>query len=123
MLSGSRKSGRTPISSINALTLSPALAGMLLRPSPEKRGRFFTKFNEYFEVAFDDRDFDTIGGLTINAFGHLPTRGESIVVDGFRFLVVRADSRRVRLLNVERIPLRDTDSDVTEEVTADSHGR
>jgi HAE1 family hydrophobic/amphiphilic exporter-1 len=40
----------TVFSSINALTLSPALAGMLLRPSPEKRGRFFTKFNEYFEV-------------------------------------------------------------------------
>ena len=40
----------TVFSSVNALTLSPALAGMLLRPSPEKRGRFFTKFNEYFEV-------------------------------------------------------------------------
>ena len=80
-------------------------------------------FNDYFGVAFDDSDFDTIGGLTVNAFGHLPARGESIVVDGFRFVVVRADSRRVRLLNVERIPLRDTDSDVTEEVTADSHGR
>ena len=60
-------------------------------------------FNEYFEVAFDDSDFDTIGGLTVNAFGHLPARGESVVVSGFRFTVVRADSRRVRLLNVERI--------------------
>ncbi len=43
----------TVFSSINALTLSPALAGMLLRPSTEKRGRFFTKFNEYFEVTTD----------------------------------------------------------------------
>jgi HAE1 family hydrophobic/amphiphilic exporter-1 len=43
----------TVFSSINALTLSPALAGILLRPSPEKRGRFFTKFNEYFEVTTD----------------------------------------------------------------------
>jgi HAE1 family hydrophobic/amphiphilic exporter-1 len=40
----------TVFSSINALTLSPALAGLLLRPSPEKRGRFFTKFNDYFEI-------------------------------------------------------------------------
>ncbi|MEJ2482357.1 MAG: multidrug efflux RND transporter permease subunit [Gemmatimonadota bacterium] len=40
----------TVFSSINALTLSPALAGMLLRPSPEKRGRFFSKFNDLFEV-------------------------------------------------------------------------
>ena len=60
-------------------------------------------FNEYFDVAFDDSDFDTIGGLTVNALGHLPSRGESAVVDGFRFTVVRADSRRVRLLNVERV--------------------
>ncbi len=43
----------TVFSSINALTLSPALAGMLLRPSPEKRGRFFSKFNELFEVTTD----------------------------------------------------------------------
>jgi multidrug efflux pump subunit AcrB len=40
----------TVFSSINALTLSPALAGMLLRPSSETRNRFFMKFNEYFEI-------------------------------------------------------------------------
>ncbi|MHC4553396.1 MAG: efflux RND transporter permease subunit [Planctomycetota bacterium] len=39
----------TCFSSLNALTLSPALCGMLLRPSPEKRGWFFTRFNHYFE--------------------------------------------------------------------------
>lgn len=60
-------------------------------------------FNEYFGVSFNDTDFDTIGGLTVNAFAHLPSRGESITVDGFRFTVVRADSRKVRLLNVERV--------------------
>ena len=60
-------------------------------------------FNDYFGVRFDDTDYDTIGGLTVNAFGHLPSRGESVVVDAFRFTVVRADSRRVRLLNVERV--------------------
>jgi HAE1 family hydrophobic/amphiphilic exporter-1 len=43
----------TVFSSINALTLSPALAGLLLRPSPEKRGRFFAKFNDYFEITTD----------------------------------------------------------------------
>lgn len=40
----------TVFSSINALTLSPALCGMLLRPSPEKRGWFFTGFNKVFDV-------------------------------------------------------------------------
>ena len=39
----------TVFSSINALTLSPALCGMLLRPTPKTRGRFFTWFNDNFE--------------------------------------------------------------------------
>ncbi len=42
------------ISSINALTLSPALAAMLLRPPSEEKGlmgRFFDRFNKGFEIA------------------------------------------------------------------------
>ena len=39
----------TVFSSINALTLSPSLCGLLLRPSAKKRGWFFTKFNEFFD--------------------------------------------------------------------------
>ncbi len=39
----------TVFSSINALTLSPSLCGLLLRPSTKKRGWFFTKFNEFFD--------------------------------------------------------------------------
>ncbi|REK22867.1 MAG: hydrophobe/amphiphile efflux-1 family RND transporter [Planctomycetota bacterium] len=39
----------TVFSSVNALTLSPALCGMLLRPSPEKRGPFFAGFNKVFD--------------------------------------------------------------------------
>ncbi len=41
----------TVFSSINALTLSPALCGMLLRPSPEKRNWFFRQFNKGFEAS------------------------------------------------------------------------
>jgi HAE1 family hydrophobic/amphiphilic exporter-1 len=41
----------TVFSSVNALTLSPALCGLLLRPSPQKRGWFFSKFNHAFDVA------------------------------------------------------------------------
>lgn len=60
------------------------------------------EFNEYFGTHFDDKDFDTIAGLVTNALGHLPTRGEQVVIDDFRFTILRADSRRVRLLNIER---------------------
>jgi magnesium and cobalt transporter len=59
------------------------------------------EFNEYFRTDFPDEEFDTVGGLVVKALGHLPKRGESTVLDGYRFTVVRADSRRIRLLNIE----------------------
>jgi magnesium and cobalt transporter len=61
------------------------------------------EFNEYFDSELDETDFDTIGGLVTHALGHLPKRGEKVGLGGFRFTVVRADSRRVRLLSVERL--------------------
>ncbi|MBT8438350.1 MAG: CBS domain-containing protein [Gammaproteobacteria bacterium] len=61
-------------------------------------------FNEYFDTELDDSDFDTIGGYVVNAFGHMPKRGESVEAEGFRFTVKRADSRKVHLLNIQRLP-------------------
>ncbi len=60
------------------------------------------EFNDFFDVELPGGDYDTIGGLVTNKLGHLPKRGESVEVDGFRFTVVRADSRKIRLLNIER---------------------
>jgi magnesium and cobalt transporter len=60
-------------------------------------------FNEYFGSDFSDEEFDTIGGLVVNAFGHLPKRGESVTLAPFRFTVMRADSRRVHLLSVRTL--------------------
>ena len=59
-------------------------------------------FNEHFGSKFADDSFDTVGGLVVQAFGRVPKRGESATIDGFRFRVVRADSRRVHTLQVER---------------------
>jgi len=39
----------TVFSSINALTLSPALCGMILRPTRQKHGPFFNAFNKVFD--------------------------------------------------------------------------
>jgi magnesium and cobalt transporter len=57
-------------------------------------------FNEYFGSQLDAGEFDTIAGLVINAFGRLPARGERVEIEGFRFTIMRADSRRVHLLTV-----------------------
>jgi magnesium and cobalt transporter len=77
---------------------------------PDKAGRFRVKavteiadFNEAFECQFSDDDFDTVGGLVVNQFGRVPKRGESVTFDGFKFTVLRADSRKVHSLLMERI--------------------
>ncbi|MCX7892111.1 MAG: CBS domain-containing protein [Burkholderiales bacterium] len=77
----------------------------------EKSGRFRVKaqvpvadFNEFFGTDFPDAEHDTIGGLVISRFGRLPKRGESAVIGGLRFHVLRADSRRLHTLQVERPP-------------------
>ncbi|GBG15550.1 magnesium and cobalt transporter [Novimethylophilus kurashikiensis] len=62
-------------------------------------------FNEVLGVEFSDEEFSTIGGLVISKFGHLPKRGEQITFDGMKFTVLRADSRRVHSLLLERLPV------------------
>ncbi len=57
-------------------------------------------FNEHFGVSFSDEEFDTIGGLVVNAFGHVPTRSETTYLQRFEFKVVNADQRRLLSLRV-----------------------
>jgi len=76
----------------------------------ESTGRFRVKaqceigdFNAAFGTAFSDEEFDTVGGLVLREFGRMPTRGESVMIEQLRFTVVRADSRRLHTLMVERL--------------------
>ena len=75
----------------------------------DRSGRYRVKavteigdFNNYFGTAFSDEDYDTVGGLVVGRFGRLPKRGESIVIEGFGFQVLRADSRKIHSLLVEK---------------------
>jgi magnesium and cobalt transporter len=58
-------------------------------------------FNEYFGEGFSDEEFDTIGGIVLQAFGHVPELGETVELGVLRFEVLNADSRRLRLLRVD----------------------
>jgi len=61
------------------------------------------EFNEQVGANLPDEDFDTVGGLVTHTLGHLPQKDERIVLDGFEFRVVSADSRRLHRLRVSRI--------------------
>ncbi|HSN19601.1 MAG TPA: transporter associated domain-containing protein [Usitatibacter sp.] len=75
----------------------------------DRSGRYRVKavteiadFNARFGTNFSDEDYDTVGGLVVGRFGRLPKRGDTIVIDGFTFQVLRADSRKVHSLLVEK---------------------
>lgn len=57
-------------------------------------------FNEYFSTSFSDEDFDTIGGILMQEFGHLPKRNEVAQIDHMQFRVLYADNRQIHLLRL-----------------------
>ncbi len=77
---------------------------------PREGGEYVVKalaplaeLNERFQTSLAHEDIDTIGGLIMARLGHVPRRGEHIDLDGLRFEVLRADSRRVHLLKVNHL--------------------
>ena len=54
--------------------------------------------NEYFGTDYSNEEADTIGGLVIQEIGHLPVRGEKVVIGPLQFTVARADNRRLHTL-------------------------
>ncbi|WP_413111909.1 CNNM family magnesium/cobalt transport protein CorC [Thaumasiovibrio sp. DFM-14] len=57
-------------------------------------------FNEIFHTSFSDEEVDTVGGLVMTSFGHLPDKGEVVDIAGYTFKVSAADSRRIVQLQV-----------------------
>ena len=78
---------------------------ILLESSGRYRVKALTQiadFNAAFGTGFSDEEHDTVGGLVIARLGRLPKRGESVLIEGFKFQVLRADSRRVYTLLVDK---------------------
>ena len=76
---------------------------------PEKGGHFRVKatteiddFNKAFGTDYNDEGVDTIGGLLLRRLARVPKRGEQIMLDNLQFRVLRADSRRLHLLEVAK---------------------
>jgi magnesium and cobalt transporter len=60
-------------------------------------------FNEYFGCHFSDEEFDTIGGVVMNGFGRMPKEGDEIELEQFKFTIAAANSRRIYMIQVERV--------------------
>lgn len=75
-----------------------------------KASTLIEEFNQYFHASLNEEDFDTIGGIVLQHFGHLPKRGEKIKIEDFRFKVLHGDNRRIYLLEMK--PVKKTKSKV-----------
>jgi magnesium and cobalt transporter len=75
----------------------------------EKGGYFRVKglteiadFNAVFDTDYSDENHDTVGGLVMSRAGRVPKRGEQVSFDNLTFKVLRADGRRLHLLEVAK---------------------
>ncbi len=61
------------------------------------------EFNAFFHSNLPDSEFDTIGGLVLDQFRHIPARDETVGIGPYLFKVLNADSRQIRLLLVTTV--------------------
>lgn len=66
-----------------------------------KAGLPIDEFNKYFASTLADENCDTIGGLVIKHFGHVPSCSESLVIGAYTVTVLHADARRVHVLQIK----------------------
>src|SRR3990167_4450830 len=59
-------------------------------------------FNHYFKTDFNNANFDTIGGLIVQAFGYLPNRNETITFGDFEVQVTKATRRGIQSLQFSK---------------------
>ena len=63
------------------------------------------QFDEYFHTQLNQGQCrcDTVGGYILDQLEHMPKAGEIVTIGEFRFTVLRADERKIRLLKLERL--------------------
>ncbi|MFT5542721.1 MAG: magnesium and cobalt transporter [Glaciecola sp.] len=57
-------------------------------------------FNRFFESTLNEDDSDTIGGVVLRAFGHMPATDDEITIENMRFKITNSDKRRIIQLKV-----------------------
>ena len=73
-------------------------------------------FNAYFQATLSDERADTVGGLVMMELGRLPKGGETVDLDRFHFRVLRADNRRIHLLETSLHDGREAAPPITENI-------
>lgn len=57
-------------------------------------------FNRFFETNLNAEESDTIGGVVLRAFGHMPQTDDKVTIENLVFKVTNSDKRRIMQLKV-----------------------
>lgn len=57
-------------------------------------------FNEFFNTKFNEEDADTISGIVLHKFGHMPKKGETVNINEFEFKITASDTRRIQTIQI-----------------------
>ena len=60
------------------------------------------QFSEVVNIDFSNEKMETVGGIVFDRFGHLPKRGDSIIIKNLRFSVLKVKENRIWRLRVTR---------------------
>lgn len=63
------------------------------------------ELNKTLDTHFSDEEFDTAGGLVLDALSHMPKIGETTRIPGFIVKIVKTTRRRIDLLEFQRTPI------------------
>ena len=59
------------------------------------------EFNEYFKTQFQDHELDTMGGLLLKKFGHIPKIGESTNLEDFTFTILKSNEKKIHKMGLK----------------------
>lgn len=60
-------------------------------------------FNAYFKTNLSDEKVETLGGFIADDLGRIPKRGDTLEIDKFELKVVKADRRKVNLIQIKNL--------------------
>lgn len=60
-------------------------------------------FNEHFGLKLDEDEYDTVGGFLFGTLEHVPVVGESVEVEGWRFVVESLEGRRIMEVRLQPV--------------------
>ena len=62
----------------------------------------------------DEGPYETLGGLIMTELGHVPSQGETVLVNGYLLRVEQMDGRRIDRVRITRNPTPDEQADSAE---------